>query len=105
MESENTGDGLSVGLTRPTMLLHIPYNAAVAVFMIGSLALVIDVFRMIWVGPGLYAVCLALAKWEPRFFDILKVWARTSARYPAMHWKLWRACSYTPLPVRLPHDK
>jgi type IV secretion system protein VirB3 len=44
-----------------------------------------------------HGVCVLLCARDPRFFDLLQLWART--RLPALlaSWRFWGASSYSPL--------
>ncbi len=94
-----TADTLFVGMTRPTMLFGVTYSA-----MIVNIVLTMEVFivtkNLAWLLAfvpihGLfYLVCL----YEPRFFDLLGLWARTrGAALAAGNLRFWKASSYSPL--------
>lgn len=99
-----TADTLFVGMTRPTMLFGVTYSA-----MILNIVLTVEAFivtkNLVWLLAfvpmhGLfYLVCL----YEPRFFDLLGLWARTrGASLVSGNLRYWKASSYSPLVLDLP---
>lgn len=100
-----TTDTLFVGMTRPTMLFGVTYSA-----MILNIVLTVEAFivtkNLVWLLAFLpmhalfYLVCL----YEPRFFDLLGLWARTrGAALVSGNLRYWKASSYSPLVLDLPN--
>lgn len=99
-----TADTLFVGMTRPTMLFGVTFSA-----MILNIVLTVEAFivtkNLVWLLAfvpihGLFSlVCL----YEPRFFDLLGLWARTrGAALLSGNLRYWKASSYSPLVLDLP---
>ena len=90
-------DPLFVGITRPAMALGVPYVALLAnalvtmeLFLLTRnlvcLLIAVPIHGMAWL------LCLA----EPRFFELLAVWARVRAAGRHASSRRWRAVSYGP---------
>ncbi len=97
-------DPLFVGLTRPVMLLGVTYSALLVNVVLTMEAFIVT-RNLVWLLAfvpihGLFTlVCL----YEPRFFDLLALWARTRGRaLVAGNLGYWRASSYSPLVLDLP---
>ncbi len=98
-----TADPLFVAATRPAMRWGVTYSA-----LLFMLVLTLELFLLsrnllvlLLIMP-LYAIAALLCAGEPRFFDLLLLWART--RVPAYlgSYRYWRATSYSALAVDLP---
>ncbi len=92
-------DPLFVGMTRPAMAFGVPYVAALGNALI-TLELFLVTRNLLWLLTAVplhgltWLVCLA----EPRFFDLLKVWAAARMRAGFASKGRWRVVSYGPLP-------
>jgi type IV secretion system protein VirB3 len=88
-------DTLFVGVTRPALALGVPY-AALLVNGLVALELFLVTQNLLWILVcvplhGLaWLVCLA----EPRFFELLAVWAQVRSRGGLGGHRRWRAVSY-----------
>src|SRR5580765_2944347 len=97
-------DTLFVGMTRPSMVWGVSYSAMMFNVVITMESFIVTknlawLLAFLPVHGVLYLVCL----YEPRFFDLLQLWART--RLPALlagNLRYWQANSYSPLVVDLP---
>jgi type IV secretion system protein VirB3 len=91
-------DTLFVGLTRPAMALGVPYVAVLANLLV-TLELFLVTRNLLWLLAVLplhgltFLVCLA----EPRFFDLLQVWALTRQRARSRGRPPWGVRSYSAL--------
>ena len=98
-----TADPLFVAATRPAMRWGVTYSALLCI-----LVLTLEVFLVsrnlliLLLSLPLYASAALLCASDPRFFDLLLLWART--RVPAYlgSYRYWRATSYSALAVDLP---
>jgi type IV secretion system protein VirB3 len=94
---------LFVGATRPPMRFGVTYVA-----LLFNLVFTMEVFLMtknllaLPLCVPIHGVCALLCARDPRFFDLLLLWGRT--RLPAVFGNLhvWKASSYSPLPLDLP---
>lgn len=98
-------DPLFVGMTRPSMVCGVTYSAMMFNIVVTTEAFIVT-SNLAWllafmpIHGLLYLVCL----YEPRFFELLRLWGRT--RLPAMlmgNLRYWHASSYSPLVVDLPN--
>ena len=98
-----TADMLFVGATRPPMRWGVTYAALLAnlVFTMEAFLLTRNLLTLLVCLP-VHGVCALLCARDPRFFDLMLLWART--RLPALltTLRLWQASSYTPLRLDLP---
>lgn len=96
-------DPLFVGATRPPMRWGVTYAALLlnGVFTMEAFLLTRNLLTLLLCLP-VHAVCWLLCARDARFFDLLLLWGRT--RLPALlgNLRLWRASSYSPLPLDLP---
>lgn len=109
MNEPNAGltlDPLFVGVTRPPMRWGVTYSA-----MLVNLVCTLEVFLLtknlltLLIGAPIHGLCLLLCARDPRFFDLLLLWART--RLPAAfgNLRVWKASSYSPLTLDLPNAR
>lgn len=88
-------DPVFVAMTRPAMLFGVTYSGIilnltmVSVFFITS----DDFWPFVW-GVPIHGVMGLLCRWEPRYFDILKVWANTNGQARSRFY--WKGSSYRP---------
>lgn len=103
MDGENgiNVDGLAVGLTRPSTVLGVPYTAAV-LNLIVSIEAVIWTQKLQWflVCVPVHGIFALITLHDPRAFEVLALWMRTSlGTLIATRW-YWSASSYSPLAFR-----
>jgi type IV secretion system protein VirB3 len=91
-------DPLFVGATRPPMRWGVTYAALLfnMVFTMEVFLLTRNLLALLLCVP-IHALCALLCARDPRFFDLIVLWART--RLPAFwgNLRLWQAASYSPL--------
>jgi type IV secretion system protein VirB3 len=98
-----TADPLFVGATRPPMRWGVTYSAILfnLVFTMEAFLLTKSLPTLLLCLP-IHGVCLLLCARDPRYFDLILLWART--RFPALlgNLRVWSANSYSPLQLELP---
>jgi type IV secretion system protein VirB3 len=98
-----TADVLFVGATRPPMRWGVTYSALLLnlVFTMEAFLLTKNLLTLLLALP-IHGVCALLCARDARFFDLVLLWGRT--RIPALlsNARLWRAVSYSPLPLDPP---
>lgn len=101
-----TVDPLFVGATRPPMRWGVTYSALLfnMVFTMETFLVTKNLMTLLVCAP-LHGTFALLCARDPRFFDLLLLWGRT--RLPALmaNYGLWRASSYSPLPLDLPDER
>jgi type IV secretion system protein VirB3 len=107
MSNPNAGltvDPLFVGATRPPMRWGVTYSALLfnMVFVLEVFLLTKNLLTLLLSAP-IHGVCMLLCARDPRFFDLVLLWART--RLPAIfaNLRIWNASSYSPLVLDFPH--
>jgi type IV secretion system protein VirB3 len=102
-DQELTVDPLFVGATRPPMRWGVTYTA-----LLFNLVLTMEVFlcsknllTLLCCVPA-HGLFVLLCSRDPRFFDLVLLWART--RLPAAfgNLRVWKASSYSPLAIDIP---
>jgi type IV secretion system protein VirB3 len=94
-------DPLAVGLTRPSTVLGVPYGAAILNLLISveALSLTENLFWLLMCIP-VHGICYLITLKDPRTFELLAMWARTTlGTLIASRW-YWSASSYSPLTFR-----
>jgi type IV secretion system protein VirB3 len=94
---------LFVGATRPPMRWGVTYAA-----LLCNLVFTMEVFLLtrnllaLFLSAPIHGLCALLCARDPRFFDLVLLWART--RLPALlaNSRIWKASSYSPLVLDLP---
>lgn len=93
---------LFVGATRPPMRWGVTYAALLVnmVVTFETFLLTKNLLTLLLCAP-IHGVCALLCARDPRFFDLMLLWART--RLPALlaNGRMWRASSYSPLSLEL----
>lgn len=106
MIERNTGliaDPLFIGATRPPMRWGATYAALIA-----NMVVTMEVFLAsknlltLLLAVPLHGICALLCARDPRFFDLAIAWCRTRLPALASNYRLWRASSYSPLPLDPP---
>jgi type IV secretion system protein VirB3 len=96
-------DPLFVGATRPPMRWGVTYSALLfnMVFTLEVFLLTKNLLTLLLCAP-IHGICMLLCARDPRFFDLVLLWART--RLPALfaNLRVWKASSYSPLMLDLP---
>jgi len=92
-------DPLFQGMTRPTMLLGVTYEAFIFNFLFSTVAFLASGHLLSGlVAIPIHLVCFFICLREPRFFGLLKLWLLTSGRTRnRFH---WGAASSSPLAYR-----
>ena len=101
MSSRNPGltaEPLFVGATRPPMRWGVTYAALLCnlVFTMEAFLITRNLLTLLICLP-IHAVCVLLCNRDPRFFDLLALWARTRLPAGLANLALWKASSYSPL--------
>jgi type IV secretion system protein VirB3 len=94
-------DTLAVGLTRPSTVLGVPYGAAILNVLI-SIETLILTENLAWLlmAVPVHGICYLITQKDPRSFELLALWVRTSfGTLIASRW-YWSASSYSPLSFR-----
>lgn len=106
MENRNAGvtaDPLFVGVTRPPMRFGVTYAAILlnAAFTMEVFLLTKNLLVLLLAVP-IHGVCMLLCARDPRYFDLLFVWAKTRlVAYFCSIW-FWKGASYSPLALDIP---
>lgn len=98
-----TADPVFLGVTRPPMRFGVTYMALVfnAVFTMEVFVLVKNPLVLL-IGLPIHGVCMLLCARDPRYFDLLLVWAKTRLVAYFCTIRYWKGASYSPLPSDLP---
>jgi type IV secretion system protein VirB3 len=94
-------DTLAVGLTRPSTVLGVPYGAVVLNMLVSVEALSLTE-NLLWLllSIPVHGICYLITLKDPRSFELLALWAKTSlGTLIASRW-YWSASSYSPLTFR-----
>ena len=98
-----TADPLFIGATRPPMRWGVTYAALLfnLVFTMEAFLLTKNLLALMLCAP-IHGVCALLCAHDPRFFDLVLLWARS--RLPAFmgNLRFWKASSYSPLVTDMP---
>jgi type IV secretion system protein VirB3 len=106
VETRNAGmtaDPLFVAVTRPPMRFGVTYVAILV-----NAALTMEVFLltknllMLLLAIPIHGVCMLLCARDPRYFDLLLMWARTRLVAWFSSIRFWKGASYSPLVLDLP---
>ncbi len=98
-----TADPLFVGATRPPMRWGVTYSALLAnlVFTLEAFLLTRNLLTLL-IGLPVHGVSALLCARDARFFDLALLFARTRLPGWLANQRLWRAGSYSPLPLDPP---
>jgi type IV secretion system protein VirB3 len=96
-------DLLFVGVTRPPMRWGVTY-AALLLNLVLTMELFLLTKNLLTLGLALpiHGLCALLCARDPRIFDLLLLWARTTVPARVANGAYWGAASYSPLDVALP---
>src|SRR5580658_9630383 len=101
-----TADPLFVGATRPPMRWGVTYSALLfnMVFTLEAFLLTRNLLTLLMCAP-IHGVCALLCARDARYFDLVLLWGRT--RLPALfaNLRVWKASSFSPLPIELPDSR
>jgi len=90
-----SSDPLFVGMTRPAMVLGVTYSAVALNLTIAVSAFVmLNSFWPLLLAIPLHGVQWLLCRWEPRFFDLIWIWAITKGTAKDRH--IWKGSTYRP---------
>lgn len=96
-------DPVFLGATRPPMKWGVTYSALLLnmVFTMEVFVMTKNLLTLLLALP-IHGVCALLCARDARFFDLALLWGRT--RIPALlsNARLWRAVSYSPMPLDPP---
>jgi type IV secretion system protein VirB3 len=100
---ELTADPLFVGVTRPPMRWGVTYSALLVnmVFTLEAFLATKNLLTLLLCLP-IHGICMLLCARDPRFFDLLLVYARTRLTAVVANLRVWKASSYSPLSIGLP---
>ncbi|HEY0588428.1 MAG TPA: VirB3 family type IV secretion system protein [Pseudoduganella sp.] len=94
-------DMLAVGLTRPSTVLGVPYGAVVLNLLIAveALSLTSNLLWLLMCIP-VHGICYLITLKDPRTFELLMLWARTTLGTLITSRWYWSASSCSPLSFR-----
>lgn len=94
-------DTLAVGLTRPSTVLGVPYGAVILNLLVAVEALSLT-SNLIWLLMCIpvHGICYLITLKDPRTFELLALWARTTLGTLITSRGYWSASSYSPLSFR-----
>jgi type IV secretion system protein VirB3 len=98
-----TQDPLFVGATRPPMRWGVAYSALLfnLVFTMEAFLVTKNLLMLLLCIP-IHGTCMLLCARDPRFFDLILLWARTRLPAHFANIRIWKACSYSPLILDVP---
>jgi type IV secretion system protein VirB3 len=101
-----TVDPLFVGATRPPMRWGVTYAALLfnMVFTMESFLMTRNLL-VLSISLPIHGVSMLLCARDPRYFDLMTLWARTRLQALFANMRFWNASSYSPLTVDLPRRK
>ena len=94
-------DSLAVAFTRPSTKWGVPFEALVANLIVSAEAMVLA-HDALWMGLSVpvHGICYLITLNDPRAFEVLALWLRTTlGTLLASRW-YWSASSYSPLTFR-----
>lgn len=103
-EDDLLADPLFVGLTRPTMVGGVTYQAAIINMVASTSALVLTKNPLhLAIAIPIHAVFYAICARDPRAFELLQLWLQTKGWNLITRWfrSYWKASSYSPLPFKI----
>lgn len=94
-------DTLAVGLTRPSTVAGVPYGAFVLNVLVSveALSLTGNLLWLLLCVP-VHGICYLITLKDPRTFEMLMLWARTTLGTLITSRWYWSASSYSPLCLR-----
>lgn len=97
-------DTLAVGLTRPSTVLGVPYGAVILNLLVSveALSLTSNLMWLLMCIP-VHGICYLITLKDPRTFELLALWARTTLGTLITSRWYWSASSYSPLSFRERH--
>jgi type IV secretion system protein VirB3 len=98
-----TADSLFVAVTRPPMRFGVTYIAILsnAVLTMEMFLLTKNLLVLLLAIP-IHGVCMLLCARDPRYFDLLLMWAKTRLLAHFCTIRFWKGASYSPLVLDLP---
>jgi type IV secretion system protein VirB3 len=101
---ENDGievDTLAVALTRPSTVLGVPYGAVILNLLVAveALSLTNNLLWLLMCVP-VHGICYLITLNDPRTFELLGLWARTTLGTLITSRWYWSASTYSPLSFR-----
>jgi type IV secretion system protein VirB3 len=94
-------DPLAVALTRPSTILGVPYEACVINILVSveALSLTENLLWLLMCVP-VHGICYLITLNDPRSFELLLLWARTTFGTLIVTRRHWHGSSYSPLTFR-----
>jgi type IV secretion system protein VirB3 len=94
-------DTLAVGLTRPSTVLGVPYGAVILNLLVAveALSLTNNLLWLLMCIP-VHGICYLITLKDPRTFELLALWARTTLGTLITSRWYWSASSYSPMSFR-----
>lgn len=94
-------DTLAVGLTRPSTVLGVPYGAVILNLLVAveALSLTNNLLWLLMCVP-VHGICYLITLNDPRTFELLGLWARTTLGTLITSRWYWSASTYSPLSFR-----
>lgn len=94
-------DPLAVALTRPSTILGVPYEACVINILVSveALSLTENLLWLLMCVP-VHGICFLITLNDPRSFELLLLWARTTLGTLIATRRHWHGSSYSPLTFR-----
>jgi type IV secretion system protein VirB3 len=90
-----SSDPLFVGMTRPAMVLGVTLSGVALNLTVAVSAFVmLDSFWPLVAAVPIHGFQWALCRWEPRFFDLIYIWAITKGT--AKDSNIWKGSTYRP---------
>ena len=107
MSERNPGlvaDPVFLALTRPPMRWGVTYSALLLCAIVAVETFLLT-RNLVWLGlyGPLHGLCYLMCLRDPRFFDLMMLWGRTRGPGLVGNLRFWRANSYSPLRLDLPH--
>jgi type IV secretion system protein VirB3 len=105
IESGIASDPLAVGLTRPAMRWGVTYAALVVNAMLTMEIFLVTHNLLALLGAlPIHGICMLLCTREPRWFELMVLWAHHRLPALARNYFFWRASTYSPLRLQLPRN-
>lgn len=94
-------DKLAVGLTRPSTVLGVPYGAVILNLLVSveALSLTSNLMWLLMCIP-VHGICYLITLKDPRTFELLALWTRTTLGTLITSRLYWSASSYSPLSLK-----
>ena len=91
----NGENDLFQGLTRPSMMWGVQFEAYLVCIVTGTMCFLIGGLVYLLTIPPMLLVCRMIAEHDPRMFELLGLWSQTKAQ--ATTRASWKCSTYSPL--------